>query len=720
MRTLFCAFLVLTGSGQAQVPDPPWLTALQSIQQEIEQAPLNSLDQKVDQAWQSALQMPRHPFFEMAAQITTNYYVSNGYDLKAEQILRQALTAMAETDVETRRNLTSLLAGHFEDTRQLLKALAIREQLARLPSLAAADPDPAKHEAAALAGLHERMGEFEKAEAAWKVVTELRVAQAPRKASGFGGVADAAPYSLGYPRGRQDELANFYARRGRSAEAELIYKAALTEAAQSNSPDAWIGAADSYISFLSQQRRYDETMELIRQSIAVIEDLPDPHTTSMRLFRHQQMAAILDQASRTEEALDVRKQAVETVQARSPGSPEHVGALESLARALLGQNRLEDAEEAVSRMRAAASEGSQPYFESIALQLLVLIRDMQNRHEEGGQIRSSLGIPDFAAVGSNNQVELQVALDAADAVADRVAALTAEGLRMAPSEVAWLMNVAHALMSHQQEEAARRSAVKTLRLLDQAPDHPRVAEVLGSAVSPLLILGMPADAERTIERQQGILISAKGVESPALNSVGSARIALLRHDSNWLGVVDEYQRMLVRTEQATGPKSRASLFALRELAWAYPSANNWPDEERVLLTLLDRTANLLGPSSLDYAQLREQMANRAAGNREFDKALDWMDQAIEITGNLPQAGLQLAGMTQERVYIEQSKAAALETSSQAPFVSPASPGDKWFDADRFQRTDGARLGNRLGGEFLSGSPPDPPPAASPAPPPAKH
>jgi hypothetical protein len=101
----------------------------------------------------------------------------------------------------------------------------------------------------------------------------------------------------------------------------------------------------------------------------------------------------------------------------------------------------------------------------------------------------------------------------------------------------------------------------------------------------MIELEMRIEAERAIERLQKILTSARGAESPALNMVGSARIALLRLDSNWAGVLDERKRMLVRMEKATGPKSVQSLYALRELAWDYPALDNWPDEEGVLLTL---------------------------------------------------------------------------------------------------------------------------------------
>ena len=167
----------------------------------------------------------------------------------------------------------------------------------------------------------------------------------------------------------------------------------------------------------------------------------------------------------------------------------------------------------------------------------------------------------------------------------------------------------------------------------------------------------------------------------------------MQRESNWEGVIDERKRMLARIEKATGPKSRESLYALREVAWAYPPLNNWPEEERVLATLIERTESVSGRSSLDYSHALVHTANRASENREFDKALSWIDQAIEVAGSLPDAGVHLPAMAQNRAQIAKAKDGPLEGA-------PANGGGRWFDNDRFQKTDGTRLGNRPGGALV--------------------
>lgn len=736
MHALSCALFAFALPAQvsAPAPQPRWLTDLQKIQQEMHQAPLGSLDGTVERAWAAALETPQHPQFQMAAQVTSSFYQSQGYDLKAEQVLRQALAAVAEGDAQTRRNLASQLAGHFESAQQLVKALAIREEIANEQQL---DP-PASYEAIALANLCERMGELEKAEAAWKEVALRRATESSARASGSAPRAFVGPFSHGYASGAENELANFYARHGRAAEAERIYKKALAGAAQSSSPYDWNGAADGYIGFLTQQRRFDDAVDLSRRIIARIERSSDPHTTRMLLYKRQHLSGLLAQAGRPDEALAVQKEAVEAAQADGFGTPEHAQALGSLAQTLINQNRLEEAEKVAAQMReaGAADAPNARFHESMAAQTLARIRDMQKRPEEAQQLRASVGVPDLTAttvfdlVGPAQQAALQGNVDVAVAAADRAIALSAERARTNPQEVSGLMSLAHVLMSKQREGEARRIAVATLQILEQAPDHPRVADALGSVTSPLANLGMTAEAERVIERQERILIGAKGAESLALNSIGYGRVALMQRDSNWAGVIAERKRMLARTEKATGTRSRESLYALREVAWAYPSIHNWPEEEPVLLALLDRPLSLSGKSSLDHAHLLVHMANRASQNRQFDKALSWMDQAIEVTRALPDASVHLPAMAQNRAQIAQVKDGPPGGPFYAPARVPANSDGRWFDADRFQRTDGTRLGNRPAGAVLMRRPavirggtanaPVAAPGQAPPPPPAKR
>jgi hypothetical protein len=96
----------------------------------MHQAPLGSLDGRFEEAWQSAIRMPQHPRFPAAAQIVASSTVQ-GYELKAEQVLRQALALVPEGDRQARIALQNHLAAHFGTTQHLMKEVAIREELAK-------------------------------------------------------------------------------------------------------------------------------------------------------------------------------------------------------------------------------------------------------------------------------------------------------------------------------------------------------------------------------------------------------------------------------------------------------------------------------------------------------------------------------------------------------------------------------------------------------------
>ena len=102
--------LTLTLLGQTPPPQPEWIEALRTLQQETHQAPLGSLDAKFESAWRSAVQSPWHPQFPMAVEIVSGFYQSQGYEVKAEQILRQAIALAPDGDSPSRRALNNRLA----------------------------------------------------------------------------------------------------------------------------------------------------------------------------------------------------------------------------------------------------------------------------------------------------------------------------------------------------------------------------------------------------------------------------------------------------------------------------------------------------------------------------------------------------------------------------------------------------------------------------------
>ena len=670
------------------------------------QASAGSLDAKVEQAWEASLETPTHPRFQWAAQTVATFYQSQGYDLKAERIFRQAIAALpADASPELRRGMMLQLAQHFEGTQQLVKALEIREEMAK--NRPAGNSALLNSEMTGLASLYELMGEMGKAGALWKEIAASRAtddqqnppSSAPNRIANPMVSLSLAPSSLIMPRhhdARPSALADFYARQGRTAEADQLYKKALADAATSASPGEWDDVANSYKSFLTQQGQLDEAADLIRQSIARLESSPDANSASNLVYRRQELARMLTQAGHRDDALAVQKQAVEAAATRGQGSPGYAQALSSLADLLITQNRLTEAEKVVAQLRSAGASDarSADFRETMAVQTLARIRDMQKRPEEARRLRASVRAPGeadtnravtlFDLASPAQQAAYRGNTDAAVAAIDKVLALADERIPANPNEVTALVNLAGAFRSRQKEAEAKSIVAEAYRLLEEARDHPRVADALSSLVPMMHQLGMTAETEQAIERQEKIILAAKGPESLGLDLVSAERINLRQRNSDWAGAIDEHKRVLARTEMVTGPKSRESLYALRKLAWAYSPMNNWPEEQQIFGRLQERTADLFGKSSLEYAQVLESMANRARQNRQFDQALGWMDEAIEITRSLPNAATVLQNMTRKRARIVDAK--------DAPSGRPSSGSSPWFNSDRFNRTDGVRLG----------------------------
>jgi hypothetical protein len=192
-----------------------------------------------------------------------------------------------------------------------------------------------------------------------------------------------------------------------------------------------------------------------------------------------------------------------------------------------------------------------------------------------------------------------------------VTAAAYDRIKANPNEIAGLMSLASILRNKDRGDDARRLVNETLRAAERLPDHPRVADALSSLTPLLAQFGMRSEAEQVLERQTRIFLATKGAGSLALNAVSRGRIALLQQALDGAGVLAEYERMLARTEQATGVRSRESVYALREVAWAYPAVENWAAEERVLRKLLERTIRAFGRGSVDHTDLLEHMRNRA-------------------------------------------------------------------------------------------------------------
>lgn len=700
----FAAVLVLASGLRAQTsaPEQPpvWWETLQRASQEVFQAPLGSLDRKVEDAWQLALQTPQSQYFVAAAGMVSGFYQHQGYDLKAEKILRQAISAVPENDPVSKRRLNLQLASLFENTRQLVKAAAIRETITKQPA-DSLDPEEQASDIQQLARIYEQMGEMKKAEASLKEAASLRAAPknpstvrdiTPRSRFFLGrGIRQA--FAQGYGANSEYELAQFYQRHGRIADAETLFKKLLADAGQNNPiPDSWNSAAHAYISFLTEQKRFDEAVKLAQECVARAENSANPETA---IYQKQELARILTQAGKTDQALAIQQDAIS---AAPPGSANRVQALNALAQWFLTQNRLEEAEQTVNELReAGAADQNSKFHDRMALHTLAQIRDRQKMPDEAQKLRdrANAEIPGqtknelYSLIASAQQAATRIDTGQLMAITDQALVALADRVQTRPQDAGTAIQLVQLLLNNKKGEEAQRVTSAILRMLEEVSpqDHPQIAEALSSTIHVLTSLpGMAQEVGRVVDRQEKIMLAAKGPESLALDTVTSGRILILNRDADFSGALDEQKRRFVRTEKATGPRSAWTLQALNDLAWAHRPVNNWPEEERVLLDLLGRTEAVNGKISSAYVRVLQSIGSRYGENRLFDEALAWMDKAIEITRQLPDGEqLWMRSLISQRTSIAQMKNAPSNSSGPAnPFYQPR-PNARWFNTPSFSQ-----------------------------------
>lgn len=698
----FAAVLVLASGLRAQTPAPEqppvWWETLQRASQEVFQAPLGSLDRKVEDAWQSALQTPQSQYFVAAAGMVSGFYQHQGYDLKAEKILRQTLSAVPENDPISKRLLNLQLASLFENTRQLVKAAAIRETIAKQPA-DSLNPEEQASDIQQLARIYEQMGEMKKAEASLKEAASLRAR--PRNPSAVRDRAPQATFLLGreirqaFARGHsantEYELAQFYQRHGRTADAETILKRMLDNASRDSPADS-NSVAHAYISFLTEQKRFDEAVKLAQECVARVESSANPETA---IYQKQELARILTQAGKTNQALAIQQDAIS---AAPQGGASRVQALNALAQWFLMQNRLEEAERVVneSREAGAADQNNGKFHDRMALHTLAQIRDRQGKPDEAQNLRdrANAEIPvqtkdEFYSLIASAQQAMRIDTGQLMAITEQALAALADRVQIRPQDAGTVIQLVQLLLNNKKEEEAQRVTSAILRMLEEVSpqDHPQIADALSSTIHALTSLpGMAQEVGRAVDRQEKILLAAKGPESLALDAVTSGRVQLLNRNADFSGVLDEQKRRFVRTEKATGPKSTWALQGLNELAWAHRPVNNWPEEERVWLDLLGRTEAVNGKTSSAYANVLQSISSRYGENRQFDEALAWMDKAIEVARQLPDSEMWMQRLISQQRSILQMKNMPVNSSAPANPFYQTRPNARWFNTPSFTGT----------------------------------
>lgn len=249
---LILLFTALSAPAQVAAPQPAWMEVFKKVfGPQAHGVALGSLDQEVEKSWAAALVAgPRHSSFETAAQQTSQYFASQGYEVKAEKVLRQAIAAAGRVEAEPAerdraRSLNLSLAQRLTQDHKFVAAVGVVQELLD-GAKGTSDPGLRISALMQLAQLREQMGEFETVEALLQEAKALQSAPAavpPRGAiAPTGAIGFMRMGSFGGPGGSAD-LAGFYQRQGDVAKAEALFKKDLDDA---KAPEEMFRALQAY------------------------------------------------------------------------------------------------------------------------------------------------------------------------------------------------------------------------------------------------------------------------------------------------------------------------------------------------------------------------------------------------------------------------------------------------------------------------------------------
>ncbi len=725
--------LLLTAQFQPDA-QPPWFIELQKIIQERHQAPLGSLDHQVDQIWQQALLAPEHPLFLHAAQSVQMHYHSQGYHLRAEAILEQALQTVPADLPEIRWQLISALAMNDEMSFRFKKSLARREAL--LDEILASEKE--KHHALPVllqtASIHERMGEMEKAESAIRKLIELKQKIAEQQKTELKDFA-GAPHRIAETRGSishlsafrgnpnivsrsfihhqpypsaaisQNQLASFYARTGRQEEAEKIYRISLEQSEQDAS--SWNRAARDYVNFLQGLGRFPEALTFSLQMMERVKTLPDSQRFNPHDLQHQ-LVHLYQQNGQMDQAIELQRTIVaESLANQDQNSYMGFSALQVLFQLLLQNQQLDEAEKVLLQLDSfqPSDSNQESHFDQMKSHLRASILQARGKTVEAQKLRP-MHSPHPSAPGNEflTQIEktrgkLMTANPEEAAVEiDNILQILKSRTQIQPHEIQMALSLIHTQQISQSQEIKSKFLNVLYELLMEKSDHPQVVEAFGDITTQLYHFGMREQAEEIIRKQQKVITDTSGPDSYFLNQVNRRRASLHQLNQQWDEAIAEHQKILERTDKLTGVKSMEGIQALQGLASAYIPAQKWSEEQQVFTALQERIIGRYGVKSRENVHWLTQIANRLAGNQQFAEAGMRLDEAEALVATLPEKAYLLQTIQSTRSQLNQMKdlmqnQQAHPQFSDQPYTAPHNPSGgvmlgvphPWFNSPAFVR-----------------------------------
>lgn len=719
VRVLLFGFLI--GSAlEAQYARRASLSPIDQLFQKADQAyqkgTLADANQAMADAWaQTRKAGPDDPAFAMNVQRVSQYYLVQGYVLKAEAIAKQGLEMLPpEATMQVRIQLLQLLAQVYGNDQRTRKAQQVWEQALTdgERSLGSRSVELVQI-LSQLGSLQEMSGQLDEAEVSYKRIDDIQRNPEPSTAQhrSVTEVRGALPPMTGRMQGMivmngVSLVAQFYSRHNRTAEAEKIYREAVSRAEQAEPPnrEAVISALTQYQWFFRSLQRTEEAIAIQSKIVQIRESVLKENGTAGSTYERQQLANLYAEVGQAEKGLTLMQNELAGIaQTKGRDSADYRNSLQGYASLLQQQQRWNDAAIAWEEVISASQkvDAKENYWAANAIRALTDIRRQQGNKSEAERLEEQLRTMesqqrhewDPTGVHTNlQQAQLMMSKqNAAGAKASYEAALTVLE-QASPVEVVsgalQANGLSYGLLSAGSPDEAERLLLRVLAIQERilGADHPQMVQALYPLVNLYDQQNRPLDAQRTIERQIRLITSARGADSPTLAQQLRGLATHYERQQKLAEAEKTFNDAAAIYEEAQGPNSGQLSDLFRELARVQERRENLAKAEQSWLHAVQIREAQENPQDPSFLWMLADVADFYARQQRFDEALKYADLSLARAQGSAGNG-NIAGLTERRERILKMKA----TDSQPPTKDAsqkkkASPfgASLWFDRTDFK------------------------------------
>lgn len=688
-RGFLCLLWSLTALAQTPQQNPLDM-AIQAYWKARTEARFDEAAAKREDARTLLAQMPTEaPQFGSWAQNVAQLYQGGGLHARAREVVEAALarTGRLGDAHPTRILLLNMLAGFWQEDRNLLKAVTYLEKAAS--ALEAAPPPPANSAALgssrgvtgyastgsmvmAIGGRFSRGGPVSNLSGAYQ-----RLAEVYQQLGRPEAVAAVLAKMKTLAGDNNFALASFYEREGKFDEVAAIYRKQVTQAA--GDPQQMAGPLQSLAYLYQREQRYGDAAAALQQAIASLETSGIPAARSQSMGMRQSLADMLRQAGQIGEADQIYQQLLAESQSRQ--DPNYAQVLINYAN-YLGNTKRSGQAESLLNDYVANHPQMEPWQESSLLYARAAAArqsgdtaradEYQRAATEKGQAVQG-GAPEQVLV-SNLLQKAHSALNSGNL--EEAFSLTLQALSAAPraadrDQITWQVPSIASGLAVKKAPAKAEQLYQNLFGIVQSWSAENLQPLLTAAQNyPRFLMAQKdrqAEAPEAIERYRKLLMSARGTATGYLQDPLQMTIEFERFHGSAKRALLAAEDLLALEESLSGSTSEPYLNAVQTLAGLYEAGG---DPERSLR--LFRQAVAIGDlvfsaNDARRGNARIRVALALARQRQFDEAERVANEAIAIGQQMRPS--QAEQFTRQLEEIRKMKA--------APPSKPAS-GSKWF------------------------------------------